>query len=479
MAFKDLREFINTLEKEGELIKVKKEVDWREEAGAITRRCCEINGPATLFENIKDYPEGYRLAGGTQASYRRIAIAMGINPDSSYTDIVEEYIKRSSRPIKPILVNNGLCKENIFIGEDVDLFRLPAPLIHANDGGRYISTWHFITVKDPDSDWVNWGMYRQMIVDEKNMTGVFIRFQHMAGMFYEKFKPRNKPLEFATCIGTEPISALVASSSVPVGVSEVDIVGGLRESPVELVKCETVNLYVPATSEIVIEGEISPTELADEGPFGEYPGYLNEPRRPMPVYHVKAITHRNDPILTFSNMGMPIDEGHTSFGIHGSAQLTQELRKNGIPIKGVVNVVAESAIHLIAVSTETPYSGIPFKIASTIWNHKAGAWTPYVIVCDSDVDASNMNEVIHALATKCHPERGITIIKNTPQSLVFPASSLHEKLYSIGPKCLFDCTWPKDWPDTTPIPIKSSFNMLYSNEVKKKVLENWKEYGFK
>ncbi len=239
-----------------------------------------------------------------------------------------------------------------------------------------------------------------------------------------------------------------------------------------------VDLSVPANSEIVIEGEILPDELADEGPFGEYPGYSNLPRRPMPIYHVKAITHRNDPILTFSNMGVPIDDSHTSFGIHGSAQLTEELRRNEVPIKGVVNIIAASAIHLIAVSTETPYSGIPLKIATTIWNHKAGVFTPYVIVCDSDVNSSNLDEVIHALSTKCHPERGITIVRNATQSPLFPASTLHEKLYGFGPKCLFDCTWPKDWPDTTPIPIKSSFNTLYSETIRKRVLENWKDYGF-
>src|SRR3990172_3399846 len=143
MAFKSHRDYLEALEKNGEVVKIEKEVDWNLEAGAITRRCYEIKERSPLFLNIKDYP-GSSMHGAPIGNYRRFAIAMGLDPDSSIRDIGEEYEKRMSSPIKPILVSSGPCKENIMKGDDIDLFKFPAPMVHDGDGGRYLATWHFI-----------------------------------------------------------------------------------------------------------------------------------------------------------------------------------------------------------------------------------------------------------------------------------------------------------------------------------------------
>ncbi|MDP2725593.1 MAG: UbiD family decarboxylase, partial [Syntrophales bacterium] len=173
MAFKDLREFIEVLEKEKQLVRGKKEVDWNLEAGAIIRRAYELEERATFFEKVKDAP-GVRMMGGPCGTYARMALAMGMSADTPVKEIANEFDTRIANPIKPMLVSKGPCKENIIKGDDIDLFKFGAPMAHDGDGGRYITTWGYVTTRDlEDTGWVNWGMYRQMI-HTKNMMGGLI-----------------------------------------------------------------------------------------------------------------------------------------------------------------------------------------------------------------------------------------------------------------------------------------------------------------
>ncbi|MBW1839817.1 MAG: UbiD family decarboxylase [Deltaproteobacteria bacterium] len=175
MPYQDLREWISALEKEGEIKRVEKEVDWDLEVGAITRRVYDLGAPAPLFEKIKGYPKGYRILSApiglsARNKYARLALALDMPADSTIRDLTEEYIRRKKNPIPPVEVKEGPCQENVYLGEEVDLYKFPAPMVHEGDGGRYLSTWHTVISKDPDSGWVNYGMYRQMIHD-KNYLG--------------------------------------------------------------------------------------------------------------------------------------------------------------------------------------------------------------------------------------------------------------------------------------------------------------------
>lgn len=478
MPSKDIREFIALLEKKGHLQRISQEVDWNLEAGAISRRGCELKLPAILFEKLKDYPPGYRLLANPLATFSRLSLAMGLPEDTPYTELVEQYLHRSTQLIKPIQVKDGPCKEEIYKAEEVNLLKFPVPLIHEGDGGRYLGTWHLVVTKDPDSGWVNWGMYRQMVLDKTSLGGIFVPFQHGPMQYYQKYEARSKPMPFATCIGVDPLSTLAACNPVEYGVNEVEVAGGLRGEPIELVQCETVDLLVPAHSEIVIEGEVLPKERREEGPFGEYTGYMAGGRAPRPVYRVKAITHRKDPILTMSNMGVPIDDCDISNSIGFGARLTGELRRKGVPIRGTVCMIPQCSLFVAVVSVKVPYAGIAHQIASTIWADKAGVFTPYVVVCDEDVDPSNVDEVLHAIATKCHPTRGIMTFPQSTGNPLNPFSDLHERTYAKAPKCLLDCTWPVDWPKEA-IPKKVSFETIYPEEIKERVLSNWFQYGFK
>jgi 4-hydroxy-3-polyprenylbenzoate decarboxylase len=261
MIFSDLRAYIEALEKEGEVVRIRKEVDWNLELSGIIRRSYDLKAPAPLFENIKGYPGGYRILGAPIGlsdrqgrSLARLAISLGFPADSTFTEIVERCTGRRKERIKPVVVDTGPCKENIFLGDQVNLLELPVPFFHKGDGGRYIGTWHIVVTKDPETNWVNWGMYRLMVIDKETMGCLLRPDQHIGLHYYQKYELMGRPMEFAVAIGTEPVSSIVGAVRVPAGVDEVDVAGGLRGEPIELVKCETVNLYVPATSEIVIEG---------------------------------------------------------------------------------------------------------------------------------------------------------------------------------------------------------------------------------
>ncbi len=475
MPFKDVREFISRLEEAGEAQRIEEEVDWDLEAGAMLRRCHELGLPAPFFQKIKGYPEGYRLFGGPLSKFKRIAIAMDMEPNTPYKELMEEYLQRKQRLIKPVLVNDGPCKENIKTGDKIDLLEFPVPMMHDGDGGRYMGTFHLTIAKDLDSNLVNWGMYRHML-HNKNTLGIQAEPRTHHGMMYHQgYEPRNKPMEVAIVIGVEPISTFCAASPVPYGVSEADIAGAIRGEPIELIKCETVDLTVPATAEIVIEGEIRPHERMDEGPFGEYTGYMASRKVPRPVIHVKAVTHRNNPILTMSCVGIPVDD-NVIHSVTGGAELLEALRARGLPVTGVC-LFPETSYFLAAVAVKAPFANVAGEIAHVIWATKEGGGIAYLIVVDDDVDPSNMTQVLHAWATKCHPYRGIVRLEHTIKAGLAPWVNHHERQYRMGARAYFDCTWPLDW-EPEDIPKKVSFTTSYPPEIQQKALAKWRKYGY-
>ncbi|MFC1979717.1 UbiD family decarboxylase, partial [Chloroflexota bacterium] len=472
MPFKDVREFITKLEQAGEAQQIEEEVDWNLEAGAMLRRSAEAGLPAPFFQRVQGYPKGYRLFGGMAAKFSRIAIAMDMDPHTHQRELIEEYLLRSERPIEPELVKDGPCKENIHVGDEIDLLEFPVPMIHDGDGGRYIGTWHVTISKDLDSDWVNWGMYRHML-HNKNTLGIRSDpMKHLGGMYSKSYQPRDEPMEVAIAIGVEPISSFCAASPTPYGVSEVGLAGGLRGEPLQLIKCETVNLAVPATAEIVIEGEVRPYERIDEGQFGEFTGYMAGSREPAPVIRVKAVTHRNNPILTMSCMGVPVDD-NCIMSVAKGGEFLAALRARGLPVTGVC-VPPEAGYTYTIVAVKALYSKIADDIAHVIWGLPIGTETPYLVIVEDDIDPFDMAQVLHAVATKCHPYRGIMRMERTPAAPFLPFLDPHERKNRVGPRVYFDCTWPLEW-DPADIPRRSSFAEIYPLEVQQKALTKWQK----
>lgn len=477
MAYSDMREFMDALKKAGELVEIDTEVDWYLEVGAIIRRTYEIGAPGVHFKKIRGYSKDYSIFGnplgnGHAGPWSKFAIALELPPDTSYQKLRDEFHKRVNNPIKPVQVNTGPCKENIHRDREVNLFEFPAPYLHDGDGGRYLLTWGFVATKDLGSEWVNWGMYRVMIHTRNRAGGLVLPAQHIGMMYYQKYEARNQPMPFALAIGTEPASAITSCIPIPAGVNEADVAGGLRREPLQLVKCETNDLLVPATSEIVIEGVIMPRERWDEGPFGEWTGYRASPRMPRPVYRVNCITHRNSPILSASCMGFPIDETDVITGRMVEIMIAKDLREIGIVVKSIY-CPPMGVGHLIIVSVKKTHPGIAHDVSSAVRADKMGMAYNYVIVCDEDINPTDLDQVLHALATKCHPKKGTQLVRSSPGQPLTPFLDLHERQYGMSATMTFDCTWPMEWDLTREIPPKVSFDTVYPSEVQEKVLEGW------
>lgn len=488
----DLRAYIAELAAVGELTEVARQVDWNLEIGAIIRRCYETGAPAPLFKCIRDIEAGFRVLGAPAGISRqpgrylvRVALSLGLPPGATGREIVEALVAaRARNPIPPALVDSGPCKENVLVGQKADLMRLPTPLIHDGDGGRYLNTWGTVVARTPDGKWTNWGLARIMLLDARRMTGIVHPLQHL-GRIHGMWKAIGKSMPFAVFQGGPPFAPFISSMPIPAFADEAAFMGGYFGVPVEVVKCETVDLEVPATAEIVIEGHLSDSETAIEGPMGEYAGYLwPGSGSAKPVYHVTALTYRHDPILPVVAAGEPVEEDHTAQGIPSAAELLAEIREAGIPAT-LAWVPLESAQHWLAVTVPSDCrlklgwnsNRLCREIGTLVFeNSKYGAVIPKILVLTDDIDPTNTAELVWAFATRCHPVHGeIAFDKEATSPLVaFLESS--EKQTGRTSKVVYNCLPPDEWGDR--LPKRCSFAHNYSKELQHTVLANWSAYGF-
>jgi 4-hydroxy-3-polyprenylbenzoate decarboxylase len=487
---KSLREYIDCLRAIGELQEIDVEVDWYLEMGAIIRRSYELRAPAPLFQRIKDIEPGFRVLGAPAGVSRqrgrelaRLAISLGLDASASAQDMVRMLAAAHDRAgIPPRRCANGPCKENKRLGPDVDLWRLPAPYIHEGDGGRYLNTWGTVVVRTPDGRWTNWSITRIMVTGKNTLAGAVIPSQHL-GIIHAEWKALNRPMPFALAIGTEPVIPFVSGMPLDENVNEADFVGAYLGEPVDVVDCETVDLQVPATAEIVIEGSVAPGETVLEGPMGEYSGYLSPGGgMPSPVFLVSALTYRDNPILPVVAAGEPIEENHTCWGLAVSAQVLWELRKQGFPAAMCFSPF-ESAAHWLVVTVErtalAKYSAeqLASELGDLLFRSRAGNLIPKILLADEDVDPTNLAEVVWAFATRCHPVKGQSV---KPDQRVLPLVAYltpHERKAARGTKIIYHCL-PPDAPSPEQAARRSSFRFLWPREIQERVVQNWQRYGF-
>lgn len=477
MAFRNVSEFIQALDKTGDILHIKNEVDWDLELGAIGRRAYERSGPAILFENIKDYP-GHRIFSGMLGTFRRVAISFGMAPDTPVKDIYAEYAQRIANPIKPKIVSSGYCQENVILEDDIDLYKLPVPYLHDGDGGRYIGTWAFEVTKDPDTGWQNWGMYRFMIHNKHYIVGWPRYSSHLGMILHEKFVPKNKPMPMALVIGADPASLTVSTVSFGVGKDEADYAGALNQEPIELVKCKTCDLLVPAQAQIVIEGEILPDRVTPEGPFGEYPGFRTEGIRSGVLCRVKAITYKSSPIFTTIQLGVPPDDSSVVASMTAAVAMKLRLQRHGVPVTDVY-APPEGVTHLIVVGVEKGGREVVQKVRDVFLSGRRVDVNKIIVTDDENV--FNFGEIVHAFATKCHPVRGLLVseVEAGKSNALTPCYTAEERRAHKGGLVVFDATWPSEWSRWNQAPVKNSFRVMYPEDIKNKVVENWRKYGFK
>ncbi|MEU0505668.1 UbiD family decarboxylase [Nocardia sp. NPDC005998] len=491
---RSLREFIAELERIGELQQIDREVDWNLEIGAIIRRSYDLRAPAPLFTNITGYQgTGFRVLGAPGAlsgeghPLARIALALGLPADATGQDIIETIVAARNKPgIPPRVVPaaNAPCKQNILRDNDIDLLTFPTPLIHGNDGGRYIQTYGMNIARTPDGSWTNWSVNRMMIAGRNTLACLIPGPQHL-GIIRAKWAQEGKPMPIALALGVEPGLPFVGGMPLPEGVDESHFLGALFGEGIEVVPAETVDLHVPATAEIVVEGHIAFDETVMEGPMNEYPGYNAMEQSLKPVFHVSAITHRDGAILPVVAAGPPVEEDHTVTGTMHAAEILHQLREVGLPIASTW-FSYESAMHWLIVSARSdwhetlpiPSAEFARKVGEVVFAGKAGFGVPKVLVVEDDVDIADVKDVVWAFATRAHPEHGEVHFPAEPHvQLSVYLSEVEAHSYRAG-KVVYNCLLA-DLFSTEDRPVKGSFANGWPTDVQQRVLANWHDYGYR
>ena len=437
VAYRDLRQWLEGVTELGEL-KTIHDVHWDREMGAMVEMCYRRRGSKTaalLFDNVPGYPTGYRCLYGMMCSPRRFAFTVG-GIDVSSVDSTMEYLKRYRQRMKdvqyipPVETKASLLFENVLEGNAVDVFRLPVPIHHELDGGRYIGTACAVITQDPDSGWINAGTYRIQVV-EPDLGMCYISPGKHGRLHRDKYFERGLPCPAVAVVGIDPLLFLAARYQVPPGLSELDWVGGLREQPMEVLKGKYTGLPIPANSEIVLEGEFRHDEKRLEGPFGEWPGYYAGGKVEEPVFRIKRMMYRDNPILTCAASNKPPHSHLYERAFIRSAALWEGLEKAAVPeIHGVWVHEAGSGRTFNVVSIRQKYYGhsrqagiLASQMVPVAYGNR---WT---IVVDEDIDPSNLSEVVWAMGTRCDPKEDLEVMRKCWSSKIDPLT-FDDKYYN-------------------------------------------------
>ena len=489
MAYEDLRGFIRALEQAGELKRIRVEVDPVLEIAEVTDRVSKQGGPALLFEN----PKGYQIPVLINAygSARRMNMALGVDSLDQVADRIRQYLDFKSpegllEKIKmlpklaeigaffPRTVRSGPSKE-VVKRDNFSVLDFPVIQCWPQDAGRFI-TFPVVFSRNPETGKRNAGCYRMQVFDERTTAMHWQLHKHGAEHFRRAqaaqaaSTPGATPaarMEVAVAIGSDPAVMLSGVLPLPPDLDELLFAGFLRQKPVELVRCKTVDLEVPANSEIVLEGYVRLDELRTEGPFGDHTGFYSLPDQ-YPVFHITCITHRKDPIYTTTIVGPPPMEDFWMG--HAIERIFLPLMRLQLPEIVDMSMPAEGIFHnLMLVAMRKSYPGHARKVMSAIWGLGQAMFTKCIVVVDHDVDVQNPREVVWKALNHIDPERDI-------QFTFGPIDSLDHasRLPNYGSKMGVDATrkWPTEgftrpWPE----------EMRMSPEVKARVDALWKNLG--
>ncbi|MBI4329946.1 MAG: UbiD family decarboxylase [Chloroflexi bacterium] len=475
--FNDLREFIDQCRKLGEL-KQYDGVDWDLELGVLTEiEAQQPDAPLVLFDNIKGYPPGYRVAANLFAWQKRMAWLFGFPPSETTSEaaVIQNWRDRTRqelKPLAPVEVNTGPVLENVHLGDDINLWEFPVPKWHELDGGRYIGTGDMVINRDPETGWVNFGTYRVQVHDRSTVT-VYMSPGRHGELIARKYWDKGQSCPIAISCGQSPEVWAAATQQLPQGVSEYGWAGWLRGEPVEVVRGVATGIPVPATAEIVIEGDFLPPEkeTLPEGPFGEWTGHYATARSGgrAPVVKVKSIMHRNNPVL----LGAPpllFAENAISTNITRAARLWDELDRQLPGVKGVSVIKAAGRHNMVVVSLEQKYPGHAKQAAMVVAGSHAGAYMlKYVIIVDPDIDPSNVNEVLWAIGSRTDPAISIDILRGCWGSQIDPfltpqQRAIRDYTHSVA---IIQACKPYHFINDFPPTIRTSPELL------KKVKEKW------
>jgi len=429
-----MRDWIETLKKAGELVTLTKPVDPEREMGALLYKSRD---KALFFNEVKGYA-GWRALGQAPANVRQAALAFGVESK----DLVKEFARRVTKLKKPRIVDTGPVRERIFRGDDVDMTTLPSHIAGVRDGGRYITSG-LVCVRDPDTGVLNMSFHRMQIKGPRRL-GILMVPRHLF-LIYQKNEKQNKPTPISVIIGHHPMYYMAAAYTGPADLSELELAGALLEEEVEVVKCETNDLVVPAHAEICYEGEILPHEREEEGPFSEFQDYYVAGTGLNPVIRIDRLMMRKDAIYKEIQNGSEV-EGCVYHKVPMSAAMYERLRTVG-GFTDLVNVMIQPGIFGVVVQLKQRFKGeaknVLMAALSSQYLHPKVA-----IAVDEDVDIFNPAEILWAMSTRVNPQNDVFVIEETRihpmdptgPEVVPPGSPLGWS--RIGSKMAIDATKP-------------------------------------
>ena len=460
MKYRDLRDFIKQLEKQGELKRVTIPVDPYLEMTEICDRTLKQGGPALLFEN----PTGYNIPvlANLFGTPRRVAMGMGAEsvtelrgigellatlkepePPKGMKDAWEKFpLYKQVLNMAPKLVSSPPCQELVREGDEIDLSVYPIQTCWPEDAAPLI-TWPLVITKGPNKDRQNLGIYRQQVIGKNKVIMRWLAHRGGALDFreWQKAYP-GKPFPVSVALGADPATILAAVTPVPDTLSEYAFAGLLRGSKTEVANCLINDLQVPASAEIVFEGFIYPDETAPEGPFGDHTGYYNEVGE-FPVFTIERITQRQAPIYHSTFTGRPPDEP-AILGVALNEVFVPILQKQFPEIVDFYLPPEGCSYRMAVISMKKQYAGHAKRVMLGTWSYlRQFMYTKFVIVVDDDVNVRNWEDVIWAITTRMDPARDLTILENTPIDYLDFASPVS----GLGSKVGFDAT--NKWPGET------------------------------
>ena len=486
MEYRDLRDFIDQLEKNGDLKRIGQRIDPNLEITEISDRVLRAGGPALLFEQPGD--SRIPLLSNLFGTERRVAQALGEDSATSLREVGKllAFLKEPAPPkgfkeamktlpiykkvldMSPREVKKASCQKNRLQGDEVDLSMLPIQTCWPGDAGPLI-TWGLVTTRGLTSQRQNLGIYRQQVIGRNRVIMRWL--SHRGGALdYREWRALNgdQPFPLSVVLGCDPATILAAVTPIPDSLSEYAFAGLLRGSKTEVTSSLLSDLMIPARAEIVLEGHIYPDDEADEGPFGDHTGYYNEVER-FPVFTVEAMTMRDDPIYHSTYTGRPPDEPSV-LGLALNEVFIPILQKQYPEIIDFYLPAEGCSYRVAVVSIRKQYAGHARRVMMGVWSFlRQFMYTKFVIVVDDDIDARRWEDVIWAISTRCDPVRDLMLVENTPidyLDFASPVSGLGSKM-GIDATNKIDGETRRDWG----IPISMSA------EVTSRIDALWSELG--
>jgi UbiD family decarboxylase len=409
--YPDFRGFLEFLDSKGKLRRVQKEVDTRFDIAAGIRKVSDTDGPALLYENVRGFP-GWRVAAGVFATRSLLALALEVPEDK----LLQEYRTLEQKFLPTEQVSSGPVQEIVMKGDDVDLTKLPICVHSEHDKGQYI-TIGVQFAQDPETGIGNLGIHRMLVLG-KNMLTVWSPPDHHLGRLIAKAEDRGQGLPVATIIGGDPRIVIASQVKAPLGVDEMEIAGGMRGRPIQMLKCVSIPISTPADCEVCIEGVTVPHERITDGPFAEYTGCYSESKQ-APFMKVTAVTMRKNPIFHTCLTGMPVTENHVLIELPNITRIEDDVRRVVPEVRGINVTPGGTYRHHVVVAIKKRHRDEARNVILALLAQGIGL--KQVTVVDEDIDVHNPVDVEWALATRMQPDEDIIIVPRLSCSTLDPS----------------------------------------------------------